>query len=53
MRSMRLINAIKVIATGAVMLQIGGCTTEQLLAFVQTILLGITAAGSIAILQNI
>ncbi len=53
MKSMRLMNALKFIATGAVLLQTTGCNTTQFLDFVQTVLLGITAAGSYAILQNI
>lgn len=53
MKSMRLMNGLKFIATGVVLLQAGGCNTTQFLDFVQTVLLGITAAGSYAILQNI
>jgi len=34
-------------------LQASGCTTQEFFLFVDTVFLGITAAGSIAILQNI
>ena len=53
MKYMRLWNGMKCVATGIVLLQAGGCNTFQFLEFLQTILLGITAAGSYAILQNI
>ena len=44
---------MKMLATGAVLLQAGGCTFAEVNEFIQTILLGVTAAGSFAILQNI
>lgn len=40
----------KMLAVGVILLQAGGCTFLDL---VQTVFLGITAAGSFAILQNI
>jgi len=52
MKLTRLYNGMKIFATGAVLLQVGGCTTAQFLEFVQTILLGITAAGSYVLLRN-
>lgn len=45
--------ALQFALCGAMMWQIGGCTTAEFYAFVQTVLLGITAAGSVAILRNI
>lgn len=53
MRGYRVVRAIKALASGAVLLQIGGCDLTGFNEFLQTLFLGITAAGSIAILQNI
>ena len=53
MKNTRLWNAAKLLTTGMILLQAGGCTTTMFLDFVQTILLGVTAAGSVAILSNI
>lgn len=53
MIKMRTLRMVKMIATGAVLLQAGGCDLGTFNAFLQTVFLGITAAGSIAILQNI
>ena len=53
MRNPHLMRAIKVLAAGAILLQAGACDLTTANQFVQTILLGITAAGSIAILQNV
>lgn len=53
MKTDRLLRAMKVLAPGMLLLQIGGCDPVAFNEFVQTVLLGITAAGSIAILQNI
>ena len=53
MRTSRLMRAMKVLGSGAVLLQAGGCDLNFLNDTVQTILLGITAAGAIAIIQNI
>lgn len=44
---------LKVLAVGAVLLQAGGCDFGMINNVLQTVLLGVTAAGSIAILQNI
>ena len=41
------------LASGTLVLQIGGCSTTDVFDFLQTVLLGITAAGSMAIMQNI
>lgn len=48
-----LIRASKMLVPGAILLQAGGCTFAALNELLQTVLLGITAAGSLAILQNI
>lgn len=49
----RAVRVMKVVGTGVVLLQFGGCTFQTANEFIQTILLGVTAAGSVAILQNI
>lgn len=49
----RMIRASKMLVPGAILLQAGGCSLAALNDLLQTVLLGITAAGSIAILQNI
>ncbi len=46
----RIMRVMKALAAGAFLLQATGCEVNELL---QTVLLGITAAGSVAILQNI
>ncbi len=53
MRTFRIVRAMKVLCSGALLLQIGGCSSLELIQFIQTILLGITAAGAVAIIQNI
>lgn len=53
MRGSRLMRIGAVLAMGGCVLQAGGCEFNQFNEFVQTVLLGITAAGSIAILRNI
>lgn len=53
MRLNRLMRAATALASGSVMLQLGGCSSSEAFDFIQTILLGITAAGSWAILQNV
>ena len=47
------LRVIKILAAGAFLLQAGGCAFADILPFIQTVLLGVTAAGSVAILQNI
>lgn len=49
----RLVRVMKLLAPGMILLQAGGCNLAALNEFAQTVFLGITAAGSIAILQNI
>ena len=49
----RILRTIRVLAAGAILLQAGGCSFLDVNEIVQTILLGITAAGGVAILQNI
>ena len=41
---------MKALGSGALLLQVGGC---DVLDLIQTILLGITAAGAVAIIGNI
>ena len=43
----------KLLVGGAVLLQTASCSMGDAFEFIQTILLGVTAAGSVAILQNI
>ncbi|MGD2108598.1 MAG: hypothetical protein PVI86_04315 [Phycisphaerae bacterium] len=51
MKARNLARAIKLLAPGLILLQAAGCTMFN--ETLQTIFLGITAAGSIAIIQNI
>lgn len=44
---------LKLLVPGMVLLQAAGCDFVALNEIVQTVFLGITAAGSIAILQNL
>ena len=53
MRRMRLTRFFKALVPGAIALQAAGCGPEDFNEFLQTVFLGITAAGSIAILQNL
>ena len=53
MRTSRLVRCLMVLGSGAMLLQAGGCNIAGLNELTQTILLGITAAGSIAIIRNI
>ena len=53
MKKTRGLRMMKALATGLILLQTGGCTFAELNELFQTVLLGVTAAGSIAILQNI
>ena len=45
--------ALRLLAGGLVLLQFGGCALTDITELLQTVFLGISAAGSIAILQNI
>ena len=49
----RMMRVMKLLAAGAMLLQAGGCDLLVINEYVQTILLGITAAGGYAIIQNI
>ena len=53
MRGSRIFKAVRLIGVGAVLLQAGGCSFLAFNEVLQTVLLGITAAGGVAILQNI
>ena len=53
MRRMRLTRLFKALVPGAIAFQAAGCDTTGFNEFLQTVFLGITAAGSIAILQNL
>ncbi len=53
MRGSRMVRAFQFVATGLILLQVGGCTSTEVLNFIQTVFLGITAAGSIAIIKNV
>ena len=54
MKKYRFDRAIKLMASGVVLLQAGGCFGfDEFFQLVDTVLLGITAAGAIAIIQNI
>jgi len=53
MRLSGLLRVVPMVAVGMCLLQAGGCTTLEFLEFAQTILLGVTAAGAIAIIKNI
>ncbi|HEY3246113.1 MAG TPA: hypothetical protein VGM03_22445 [Phycisphaerae bacterium] len=41
------------LASGALLLQVGGCVPTNFLEILQTIFLGVTAAASYAVLRNI
>ncbi len=49
----RVMRAMKMMGAGVILLQAGGCNWSAFNEFVQTVLLAITAAGSVAIIQNI
>lgn len=49
----RIVRALQSVAGGFLLLQVGGCDLTGLNEFLQTVLLGITAAGSVAIIRNI
>ena len=53
MKKFRGMRTAKMLALGVILLQAGGCTWTGFLEFSQTVFLGITAAGAVAILQNI
>lgn len=53
MRGIGIIRAMKLVSAGALLLQAGSCNFALFNEWLQTVLLGITAAGGIAIIQNI
>ena len=53
MRTFRFMRVMKIIWSGAVLLQVGGCDFTTFNDILQTVFLGISAAGGVAILQNI
>jgi len=53
MRQFRLARLMKILVPGVILLQLAGCNLVNLNEALQTVFLGITAAGSFAILQNI
>ena len=54
MKYNRLMRAMMMFGSGSILLQAGGCVTFQtIVEIVQTGLLGVTAAGAVAILRNI
>ena len=53
MRGHRAVHFMKWLTPGVILLQAGGCNLTGLSDFLQTLFLGVTAAGSLAILQNI
>lgn len=44
---------LKVLVPGVILLQAAGCNFATVNEAIQTVLLGVTAAGSVAILRNI
>ena len=53
MRFHRFMKLATVLASGGMLLQFGGCSSTDAFDFLQTVFLGVTAAGSWAILQNV
>lgn len=53
MKPARIVRTAKLLMLGGMIIQFPGCMELPILDFVQTGLLGITAAGALAILQNI
>ncbi|MBI1825227.1 MAG: hypothetical protein HY287_04805 [Planctomycetes bacterium] len=55
MRGKRIARALKFLATGALLFQASACDFNLAAANIaaQTVLLGVTAAGAIAIIENI
>ncbi len=49
----RIVRSVEGFAAGFLLLQAGGCDLTGFNELLQTVLLGVTAAGSIAIIQNI
>ncbi len=53
MRLARLIRPLAMLACGATLLQLGSCTTTNTFDFLQTLLLGVTAAGAVVIIREV
>jgi hypothetical protein len=53
MRGFRLLRHTSLLAIGAVLLQAGGCTFQVLNDVLQTMLLGLSAAGAYEIIRNL
>jgi hypothetical protein len=53
MKTDRRIRVLMMLGSGLILLQAAGCGFQEFLNIVQTGLLGVTAAGAIAIIQNI
>ncbi len=53
MKSARVMRVVTTLTTGAILMQVGGCSLGSLTEMLQTVFLGISAAGGLAILQNI
>ena len=53
MRKLYGVRVLQTLASGAILLQMAGCAFTEFTEFLQTVFLGVTAAGSVAILQNI
>ena len=53
MRLARLIRPLAMLAGGAALLQLGSCTSTDVFDIVQTILLGVTAAGAVVIMREV
>ena len=53
MKTSRAMRMMMMLGAGAMLLQVGGCNLTTFNELLQTALLGITAAGSIAIIRNI
>ena len=53
MNRVRVERLMKIMVPGMILLQAAGCNLATTTEFLQTVFLGITAAGSVAILQNI
>ena len=53
MKTDRRVRMLMMLGSGLVLLQAAGCGFQEFLSIIQTGLLGVTAAGAVAIIQNI
>ncbi len=53
MRRQRFAKCMVMLGSGMMLLQAGGCSFADFNELLQTVLLGVTAAGAVAILRNI